>query len=117
MFGVDMPSHPPRSEPFRKKEILEKREQELRHAIRHKVSEEKLIKAAEKVRTSQLKVFKGILEQFRYKDVQKNGSKPGAKAIREQERWQKLSIEEIIAMYESKCSLPLSNVCCNYPDK
>lgn len=60
-----MPSHPPRSQPFRKAEILAKRIDELIHAIRHGYDVEKIRKAAEKVRFAQVKLRKGKTEQFR----------------------------------------------------
>jgi hypothetical protein len=49
-----------RSYPAKKKEILEKREQELLHSIKSKYKEEKIFKAAEKVREAHLSVLKGM---------------------------------------------------------
>ena len=45
----------------KKKEILEKREAELLHCIKNDAPEEKLAKAAEKVRAAQLAVVKCLL--------------------------------------------------------
>lgn len=93
-----MPTYVPRAEPVRKKEILAKREQELRHAIKHGVTGAKLHKAAEAVRSAQLKVFKGIIEQFRYENA-RDGTARGTKALRDQHRWQELHVDEIVSMY------------------
>ena len=105
-----MPSHPPRAEPVKKKEILVKSEQELRHALsRHDATSAKVKKAAENVRSAKIKVFKGIIEQFRYEGTRWKGnddSTRGAKALREQDRWQKLSIAEIILIYHQTDSWP-----------
>jgi len=48
-----------RSYPAKKLAILGKRENELSHAVHAGLSQEKLIKAAEKVRAAQLSVLKG----------------------------------------------------------
>jgi len=110
-----MPSQPPRAEPVKKKEILAKRERELRHAlIRYDATHAKVHKAAENVRSAKLKVFKGKIAQLRYEDTRWKGDNNawwqsknseddttrGAKALREQKRWQELSVEEIILIYQ-----------------
>ena len=95
-----MPLYPPRNEPVRKKEILKKREQELHHAIEHHMPQDRIEKAAEKLRFARLKLYKGIIEQFRYDQSTDVGAKPGAKAERELEKWEGLSVDEIISMYK-----------------
>ena len=94
-----MPTHPPRSQPFRKQEILNKRIAELRHAIRHNYSEEKINKIASKVRDANLKLYKGKVEQFRYDRTSTDTYHPGVKAQRELDRWGSMSNEDIIKLY------------------
>ena len=94
-----MPSYPRRSQPFRKQEILEKRETGLRHALEHDYPQSKIEKAAEQVRDAHLKLYKGKIEQFRYTKVTEGGPVPGAKARRDYEEWEQLDVEEIIEKY------------------
>ena len=99
-----MPSQPPRAEPVKKKEILAKREQELRHALsRYDATHAKVHQAVENVRSAKLNVFKGIIEQFRYEATRWRGKDDptrGAKALKEQNRWQTMSVEEILLIYK-----------------
>ena len=62
-----MPLYPPRSlEPYKKKETLLKREQQLRHALFSGAAPDRLRRAAENVRTAQLAVLKAENELVRY---------------------------------------------------
>lgn len=56
-----MPIYPPRNEPVRKIEILEKRIIELKKCIRLNAFEEKLVNKAEKVREAQLNLIRARL--------------------------------------------------------
>ncbi len=95
-----MPSHPPRSQPFKKQEILEKREEELEHALRNGFPHDKVRAAAENIRTAHLNLLKGKIAQFqRYTKDDSDNPLPGAKARRDYELWEKLSVDEIIAKY------------------
>ena len=98
-----MPSYPPRSQPFRKQEILQKREREMQHAIRHDLPEEKLLKAAARIREARLKLYKGILEQFRYKKVA-DSENPGARAQREMALWESMELQDVIEHYRRETS-------------
>ena len=53
-----MPIYPPRNEPIRKIEVLEKREMELLKCIRTNASNDKTNNKAEKVREAQLNLIK-----------------------------------------------------------
>ena len=66
-----MPTYPPRIEATRKKEQLEVREVELRHAIQSSFSFEKLNKIIEKYRLSKLSFLKAKLHEFREREFQK----------------------------------------------
>ena len=48
----------------KKKRIFAKREDELRHAIRHEYSEEKIAQAAEKLRAARFAVLKAKFSRF-----------------------------------------------------
>lgn len=95
-----MPTHPPRSQPYRKQESLDKRVSELQHAIAQNAGDEKLAKLAAKVKEAHLNLYKGKIEQFRYSPKsQKN--KPGSKAERDLAEWSAKSTEEILEFYQS----------------
>ena len=89
-----------RNEPIKKREIVKKREQELKHAIQHEMPQVKIEKAAERLRSAHLKLNKGIVEQFRYGQIRNPsaGAKPGDKAARELRKWENLSLDDIISM-------------------
>ena len=91
-----MPSYPPRSQPFRKKEILDKRIKELIHAVKHDYTAEKVGAAAEKVRFAYLKLCKGTIEGSRAFKAEDEDPKVAAKAKRELQEWQEISTSEII---------------------
>ena len=74
----------------KKKRLFKKREQELRHAIKNKHSQKKIILAAENVRKAKLQVFKS---NFSDKSVLPASKfKPLGKA----KEWLELSVERII---------------------
>jgi hypothetical protein len=85
----------------KKKRIFAKRERELRHAIKHGFSREKLALAAEKLRTAKINVFKCRFAANR--PVQPHEFRPEELAAqdRELERWVAMTPEEIIALYET----------------
>ncbi len=96
---TQMPSYPPRSQPFRKKEILDKRIKELIHAVKHDYTAEKVEAAAEKVRFAYLKLCKGTIEGSRVFKAEDEDPKVAAKAKREYEEWQVLSTSKIIEKF------------------
>lgn len=66
-----MPIYPPRNEPIRKIEILEKREMELEKCLRTKASDEKTNNKAEKLREAQLNLIKArlaLIKPYRLQD-------------------------------------------------
>ena len=95
-------SWPPRSQPFRKKEILDKRIEELVHAEKHDHDSEKINAAAQKVRFAYLKLCKGTIEGGRAFNAEDEDPKFAAKAKREYEEWQSLPISEIIAKFADR---------------
>ena len=76
--------------------ILQKREQELTHAIKHDYSDEKLEKAVEKIRAAKLNVFKA---QFA-----KNSALPPHSYTpnKEAQKWQSMTVAEILEKYRSQ---------------
>ena len=74
--------------------LFHKREDALRHLIRHGYSIEKIEQAAEKVREAKLGVFKAMFS----KDSVLPASKyePNDEAL----AWQRKSVQEIIASYQ-----------------
>jgi hypothetical protein len=99
-----MPSYPPRDEPVRKRQILKKREKELRHALSHGSSSDRLETAAEKVRFAKLKLIKAIVGELRYRPQSEELRKQWAKAETEEALWKSMPVNEIIEQYEIRKS-------------
>jgi len=78
----------------KKKKIFQKREAELRHAMNHHFSEEKIAKAAEKLREAKLNVFKS--------EFSKQSVLPANRYVPDKDAkyWETLSIENIISQYQ-----------------
>ena len=98
-----MPIYPPRNEPIKKIEVLEKRMMELEKCIRTNASEEKTINKAEKVRTAQLNLVKAklaILKPYRFEDNTDANKKNIEKLEKEYIEWEKKSVELIVKEYE-----------------
>jgi hypothetical protein len=79
----------------KKKIIFQKREQELRHAIKYNISHEKIVKAAEKLREAKLNIFKS--EFSRNSVLPASSYTPGEDA----KRWETLTVNEIIRSYRT----------------
>jgi hypothetical protein len=95
-----MPLYPPRSlEPYKKKETLLKRELQLRHALSSGETPERLRRAAENVRTSQLAVLKAEQELVRYDPESEERSRHLASIKKRRDTWQSIAIESIIQQY------------------
>lgn len=78
------------------KQVFTKRETQLLHALKHNLSRDKLIKAAELLREAQLKVFKA---KFSQESVLPASSwQPNEEA----RHWMNLRVEEIIDKYRKK---------------
>jgi hypothetical protein len=101
-----MPSHPPRSqEPYKKKELLFKREQQLRHALSSGVAPAKVSPAAENVRAAQLMILKAEQELIRYDSETEERTRQLAAIEKKRNTWQGMSVEGIIQQYSAKPSL------------
>jgi len=98
-----MPSFVPRTAPIRKKEILEKRETELRHALKQNGSLEKINRLAEKVRVAHLNLLKAkkhLDQTFRPEDNTVEHDRRSAKIDEQVTKWTKYSAEEIIETFK-----------------
>jgi len=80
----------------KKKAIFQKREVELRHAIKHDFSREKTIKSAEKLREAKLHVFKS--------EFSKNSVLPASSYVpgEEAQQWEAYPVDVIIKMYHEQ---------------
>jgi hypothetical protein len=91
-----MPSHAPRTVTTKKREQLERREQELEHAIRTALPREQLVRAAEAVRAAYLSLLKA--ERYWAEDAKVVGHDVDARISniqRDTQRWTERSVEEI----------------------
>ena len=79
----------------KKKRIFERRERELRYAIKNKLSYEKITKAAEKLRVAKLAIFKS--EYSRLSILPVHTYEMGAEA----KQWEIMPIDEIIEKYRA----------------
>ena len=92
-----MPSQVPRSNTTNKREQLERREQELAHALRSGFLREKLVRAAENLRAAQLSLLKAELywtvnAKIRGREVDERVTK-----IQDETRkWAERSVDEIL---------------------
>ena len=80
----------------KKVNIFKKRVQELEHALKHDFSQEKIVKAAEKVREARLKVFKARFSQYSILPASK--WQPDEEAT----RWQEMDVQEIVQKCTAK---------------
>lgn len=67
-----MPSAAPRSNATKKEEQLRQKQQELEHAIRGGLSQDKLVRAAERVRAAQLSQLKARLHWTEDAQIQRS---------------------------------------------
>jgi len=98
-----MPIYPPRNEPIRKIEVLEKREMELAKCIRINSSEEKTNNKAEKVREAQLNLIKAklaLIKPYKVQDRSDRTERLRVKLEKEIIAWKNKSIESIIDDYK-----------------
>ncbi len=96
-----MPSFPPRTNPVKKQQQLEQREQELRLAIRKNLPPEKLLQTAEKYRAAKLSLLKATIHALRDKALQTRTHDALTVADLEQqiELWQNKTVEVILTPY------------------
>ncbi len=94
-----MSLYPPRREPFKKKEIFDKRVSELKHAIKNDYPKNKVVAAAEKLRIAKLNLLKGKMAQFEELSLKSKDERLGNKVWRDIEIWNRLEIDEIVERY------------------
>ncbi len=95
-----MPIYPPRNEPIRKIEILNKRINELRKSIGSNESEEVLRTKTEKVRIAKLNLIKArlsLLRSYRQEDEKELNMRILIKLEEDFSKWESLSFDEIIS--------------------
>ena len=98
-----MPIYPPRNEPIRKIEVLEKREMELLKCIRTNASKVKTNNKAEKVREAQLNLLKAritLIKPYKLDDITVKNEKLRTKLEKEIRVWKDKSISTIIDEYK-----------------
>ena len=83
----------------KKNRIFAKREQELRHAIKHNLPADKILLAAEKVRAAKIAVFK--CRFTKHSTNQPQSFRPEEIAAHDEElrRWLSMSGDEIVSTY------------------
>jgi|GEM_PF-4726852 len=94
-----MPIYPPRNEPIKKIEILEKRIVELQKEILINSSRIKIDNKSEKVRSAKLNLIKArlsLLKPYRGKDETDLNQALVRKLKEEYTKWESLAITEII---------------------
>jgi len=101
-----MPLYPPRSqEPYKKKELLFKREEQLRHALSSGLASVKVRRAAENVRAAQLMILKAEQELLRYDSETEERTRQLTAIEKRRNTWQGMSIEAIVQQYSAKLNL------------
>ena len=98
-----MPIYPPRNEPIRKIEILEKRELELEKCIRTNASPEKTGNKADKLREAQLNLIKArlaLIKPYRLEDQTDDKMRLKEKLEIERIEWEGKAIIDIIDSYK-----------------
>lgn len=98
-----MPIYPPRNEPTRKVEILERRIHELERFVTGNFSKEKVVNAAEKVRMAQLNLLKArlaLIKPFKRADDTKEVERLREKIQRDMIEWAEIKVDKIIELYQ-----------------
>ena len=88
---------------FSKTQILGRRKEELRHAIKHNATPGKVAKAAERVRTAKLHLIKALQHSLAEQKLTDPSVTDQLENLqRETEHWERLSTDEIIERYNTK---------------
>lgn len=96
-----MPSYIPRDHPTKKIEELAKREYELKHAIQHHFTTEKLIRTAEIYKKAQLSYLKAELHVIREQEFQGKRYAHTKEDINGKiQEWNTITAEEIINAFK-----------------
>lgn len=83
----------------KKARIFRKREEELRHAIRHDFGREKIQRAAERLRDAKFAVFKSKFSQRSVLPAREFSLENAARDDPQVQKWLNLSTEEIVNEY------------------
>jgi hypothetical protein len=98
-----MPLYPPRSqEPYKKKELLFKREQQLRHALSSGLASLRVSRASEQVRAAQLMILKAEQELIRYDPETEERTRQLAAIEKKRNTWRGMSVEAVVQHYLPK---------------
>ena len=88
----------------KKGRIFRKREEELRHAIKHGSSVDKLHRAAERLREAKFAVFKSKFSERSVLPASQFSLEDVAEQDPSVARWVAMSLEEIIAQYSQNAN-------------
>ena len=92
-----MPSNPPRTDTTKKREQLQRRRQELKHAIRSAFSREKLVRAADHLKEAHLSLLKAELHWETEAKIKGHGINERVFKIQENIRsWMEKSTDDIL---------------------
>lgn len=98
-----MANYIPGTNAFKKRGILKKREETLRHAIRHDFPEPKLLLAAENVRAAWLAVIRclRVEKEYCHTDREDKMSRLHLHLAEDSERWERMAPAAIIDFYRT----------------
>ena len=95
-----MSNYIPRSNCPKKREILAKREEELRHVIKSEASQNKIERYAEKLRAAHLALFKALLHEAVEKGSEDRINVKNVERLKNKsQHWAESSLSDIIDMY------------------
>ena len=86
----------------KKKRIFAKREQEMLHALKHDLSLEKLLVAAEKLRAAKIGVFKCRFSKNSEKQPHSVSPEEMAAHNDEVKLWLEISVDDIVDLYRAR---------------
>ena len=93
-----MPLYPPRTQSVKKHEELTKRETDLKIAINLQITNEKLIRLADKYRQAQLSLLKAKIHLFRENEFKNKDNTLGLEKLEELTKdWTNKSFDDIIS--------------------
>ena len=95
-----MPSHPPRSQPFKKTELLAKRERSLIKALKNQDSISKIRNLAELVREAKLAILKGTIASNQNFKAEDGPRYPSASALNSEKQWETMTADDVISLYK-----------------
>jgi hypothetical protein len=90
-------------EGYKKTQILVRRKEELRHALKHDATGGKIAKAAEGVRNAKLQLIKALHQSLSEQKMTDRSVTDQLKTLqRESELWKRISTDEIIKRNKTK---------------